>query len=99
LFSFQVSRSLVGKQNEFKADMSLIFLIILLFFTILLCVCPSGTMTVSEKLEALEMNIYIFGKLLLLHMLCCRFERVLGLCADILKRNITQYNSFVSLSV
>lgn len=28
-----------------------------------------------------------------------RFERVLGLCADILKRNITQYNSFVSLSV
>lgn len=28
-----------------------------------------------------------------------RFERVLGFCADILKRNITQYNSFVSLSV
>ncbi|XP_041987549.1 cAMP-dependent protein kinase type I regulatory subunit isoform X2 [Aricia agestis] len=28
-----------------------------------------------------------------------RFERVLGLCADILKRNIAQYNSFVSLSV
>lgn len=28
-----------------------------------------------------------------------RFERVLGPCADILKRNITQYNSFVSLSV
>ena len=28
-----------------------------------------------------------------------RFERVLGSCADILKRNITHYNSFVSLSV
>ncbi|XP_060534714.1 cAMP-dependent protein kinase type I regulatory subunit isoform X1 [Cylas formicarius] len=28
-----------------------------------------------------------------------RFERVLGPCAEILKRNITQYNSFVSLSV
>lgn len=28
-----------------------------------------------------------------------RFERVLGPCADILKRNIVQYNSFVSLSV
>ncbi|XP_037094004.1 cAMP-dependent protein kinase type I regulatory subunit-like [Pollicipes pollicipes] len=28
-----------------------------------------------------------------------RFERVLGPCADILKRNITQYNSFVSLTV
>lgn len=28
-----------------------------------------------------------------------RFERVLGPCGDILKRNITQYNSFVSLSV
>merc|ERR1712168_1589743 len=28
-----------------------------------------------------------------------RFERVLGPCSDILKRNITQYNSFVSLSV
>merc|ERR1719270_1794648 len=28
-----------------------------------------------------------------------RFERVLGPCSDILKRNIRQYNSFVSLSV
>ena len=28
-----------------------------------------------------------------------RFERVLGPCSDILKRNIGQYNSFVSLSV
>ncbi|XP_043212646.1 cAMP-dependent protein kinase type I regulatory subunit-like [Amphibalanus amphitrite] len=28
-----------------------------------------------------------------------RFERVLGPCADILKRNIQQYNSFVSLTV
>ncbi|XP_014787610.1 cAMP-dependent protein kinase regulatory subunit isoform X1 [Octopus bimaculoides] len=28
-----------------------------------------------------------------------RFERVLGPCSDILKRNISQYNSFVSLSV
>ncbi|XP_056017183.1 cAMP-dependent protein kinase regulatory subunit isoform X5 [Ostrea edulis] len=28
-----------------------------------------------------------------------RFERVLGPCSDILKRNIAQYNSFVSLSV
>merc|ERR1711874_162390 len=28
-----------------------------------------------------------------------RFERVLGPCSDILKRNILQYNSFVSLSV
>ncbi|XP_037074646.1 cAMP-dependent protein kinase type I regulatory subunit-like [Pollicipes pollicipes] len=28
-----------------------------------------------------------------------RFERVLGPCSDILKRNITQYNSFVSLTV
>merc|ERR1712128_200488 len=28
-----------------------------------------------------------------------RFERVLGPCPDILKRNIQQYNSFVSLSV
>ncbi|KAK2190260.1 hypothetical protein NP493_85g06017 [Ridgeia piscesae] len=28
-----------------------------------------------------------------------RFERLLGPCSDILKRNITQYNSFVSLSV
>ncbi|GAB0090277.1 cAMP-dependent protein kinase type I regulatory subunit [Sergentomyia squamirostris] len=28
-----------------------------------------------------------------------RFERVLGPCGDILKRNISQYNSFVSLSV
>lgn len=28
-----------------------------------------------------------------------RFERVLGPCSDILKRNITQYNSYVSLSV
>ena len=31
--------------------------------------------------------------------LFCRFERVLGPCSDILKRNIQQYNSFVSLSV
>lgn len=28
-----------------------------------------------------------------------RFERVLGPCSDILKRNIAQYNSYVSLSV
>ena len=28
-----------------------------------------------------------------------RFERVLGPCQDILKRNITQYNSFVQLVV
>jgi len=28
-----------------------------------------------------------------------RFERVLGPCSDILKRNIAQYSSFVSLSV
>lgn len=28
-----------------------------------------------------------------------RFERVLGPCIDILKRNIQQYNSFVSLVV
>lgn len=28
-----------------------------------------------------------------------RFERVLGPCGDILKRNIAQYNSYVSLSV
>lgn len=28
-----------------------------------------------------------------------RFERVMGLCVDILKRNIQQYNSFVSLVV
>ncbi|XP_013412217.1 cAMP-dependent protein kinase regulatory subunit isoform X5 [Lingula anatina] len=28
-----------------------------------------------------------------------RFERLLGPCADILKRNIAQYNSYVSLSV
>ena len=28
-----------------------------------------------------------------------RFERVLGPCGDILKRNIGQYNSYVSLSV
>ena len=28
-----------------------------------------------------------------------RFERVLGPCSDILKRNIQQYNSYVSLSV
>lgn len=28
-----------------------------------------------------------------------RFERVLGPCADILKRNIQRYNSYVSLSV
>jgi len=28
-----------------------------------------------------------------------RFERVLGPCSDILKRNISQYSSFVSLSV
>jgi len=28
-----------------------------------------------------------------------RFERVLGPCIDILRRNITQYNSFVSLVV
>merc|ERR1711874_308769 len=27
-----------------------------------------------------------------------RFERVLGPCADILKRNITQYNSFINLT-
>lgn len=28
-----------------------------------------------------------------------RFERVLGPCVDILKRNITRYHSYVSLSV
>lgn len=28
-----------------------------------------------------------------------RFERVLGPCSDILKRNIGKYNSFVSLSL
>ena len=28
-----------------------------------------------------------------------RFERVLGPCSDILKRNISQYNSFVSLGI
>ena len=28
-----------------------------------------------------------------------RFERVLGPCADILKRNISKYNSYVSISV
>ena len=28
-----------------------------------------------------------------------RFERVLGPCGDILKRNISQYNSYVSLTV
>ncbi|KAK8746542.1 hypothetical protein OTU49_017074 [Cherax quadricarinatus] len=28
-----------------------------------------------------------------------RFERVLGSCADILKRNIEQYNSFIALTV
>lgn len=28
-----------------------------------------------------------------------RFERILGPCADILKRNMTHYNSLISLSV
>jgi cAMP-dependent protein kinase regulator len=28
-----------------------------------------------------------------------RFERVMGLCADILKRNIQLYNSYISLSL
>lgn len=28
-----------------------------------------------------------------------RFERVLGPCSEILKRNIQRYNSFISLSV
>lgn len=28
-----------------------------------------------------------------------RFERVLGPCSDILKRNIQRYNSFISLTV
>merc|ERR1719259_527209 len=28
-----------------------------------------------------------------------RFERVLGSCSDILKRNIEQYNSFIALTV
>lgn len=28
-----------------------------------------------------------------------RFERVLGPCSEILKRNIRRYNSFISLTV
>lgn len=28
-----------------------------------------------------------------------RFERVMGPCSDILKRNIAKYNSYISLSV
>lgn len=43
--------------------------------------------------------IWIFIFLYLYKKFIYSFERVLGPCADILKRNITQYNSFVSLSV
>lgn len=47
-----------------------------------------ASVILNYKLLYLYQTLYIY-----------RFERVLGPCADILKRNITQYNSFVSLSV
>ncbi|XP_069123367.1 cAMP-dependent protein kinase regulatory subunit isoform X1 [Argopecten irradians] len=39
------------------------------------------------------------GKLKCVKLDRTRFERVLGPCSDLLKRNVSQYNSFVSLSV
>jgi len=59
--------------------------------------CSSGIIAFHEKFATWEIDF--LGKCNLHILSCCRFERVLGLCADILKRNITQYNSFVSLSV
>uniref|UniRef100_A0A2K5V627 Cyclic nucleotide-binding domain-containing protein n=1 Tax=Macaca fascicularis TaxID=9541 RepID=A0A2K5V627_MACFA len=59
-----------------------------------------------EKEEAKQIqNLQKAGTLVARGPLKCvkldrpRFECVLGPCSDILKRNIQQYNSFVSLSV
>ena len=47
----------------------------------------------------LSLHGYLIGFLIDCYFFYYRFERVLGPCSEILKRNIQQYNSYVSLSV
>ena len=49
-----------------------------------------GRYVYSQRNRLRSRNLYYFYS---------RFERVLGPCSEILKRNIQQYNSYVSLSV
>ena len=50
-----------------------------------------GRYVYSQRNRLRSHNLYYF--------FFSRFERVLGPCSEILKRNIQQYNSYVSLSV
>lgn len=73
-----------------------------MFFEILNCVCfcvcsPGEIALLMNRPRAA--TVVARGPLKCVKLDRPRFERVLGPCSDILKRNIQQYNSFVSLSV
>ena len=55
------------------------------------------TLQVQNKKRIIQID-YDFGVSYIISLFL-RFERVLGPCSEILKRNIQQYNSYVSLSV
>ena len=66
-------------------------------------VCQVGPCQVATSIYIVIMIIIaiilIIVIVVIIIIMIIRFERVLGPCSDILKRNIQQYNSFVSLSV
>lgn len=63
-----------------------------------LCVCSPGEIALLMN-RPRAATVVARGPLKCVKLDRPRFERVLGPCSDILKRNIQQYNSFVSLSV
>lgn len=60
--------------------------------------CPSGEIALLMN-RPRAATVVACGPLKCVKLDRLRFERLLGPCSDILKRNIEQYNSFVSLSV
>ena len=77
----------------------LIYKFRLMFICVCVCVCfPAGEIALLLD-RPRAATVVSRGPLKCVKLDRSRFERVLGPCSDILKRNIGQYNSFVSLSV
>jgi len=76
-----------------------------LFFCLVvyMCVCSCCVSVTGEIALLLDRpraaTVISNGVLKCVKLDRARFERVLGPCSDILKRNISRYSSFVSLSV
>ena len=61
------------------------------------CVCPGEIALLLKRPRAATVKAQ--GTLKCVKLDRARFERVLGPCQEILKRNIEKYNSFVQLFV